>query len=94
MVTTHLARFELERMAAEDPDAKLGAARRVHVGGCDLCQTRLRALLAACRVVLLGMAALLSVHGKNGAARTCEAERATRRETLSVTRQSTYPVAS
>ncbi|HKU42254.1 MAG TPA: hypothetical protein VJR89_29050 [Polyangiales bacterium] len=47
MVTTHLARFELERMAAEDPDAKLGAARRVHVGGCDLCQTRLRALLAA-----------------------------------------------
>ncbi|HET6332610.1 MAG TPA: DUF4384 domain-containing protein [Polyangiales bacterium] len=43
----HLPRHQLERLAAEDPDARVRPVLRVHVAACDLCQTRLRALHAA-----------------------------------------------
>jgi hypothetical protein len=47
MLITHLARFQLERLAADMPQARVAPALRVHVGSCDQCGTRLRALVAA-----------------------------------------------
>jgi len=47
VLTSHLSRFQLERLAADHPDARGAPARRVHVGSCDLCRMRLRALVAA-----------------------------------------------
>lgn len=50
----HLARHQLERIAAEAPDAHVRPVWRVHVRGCDVCQTRLRALHAAKSKFLAG----------------------------------------
>jgi len=47
MLIAHLARFQLERLAADNPQARVAPALRVHVGSCDQCRTRLRALVAA-----------------------------------------------
>jgi hypothetical protein len=47
MMTSHLGRFQLERLAADHPQARAALAPRVHLSGCDLCRTRLRALVAA-----------------------------------------------
>jgi hypothetical protein len=47
MLITHLARFQLERLAADNPQARVAPALRVHAGSCDQCRTRLRALVAA-----------------------------------------------
>jgi hypothetical protein len=46
-MTEHLPRHQLERLAAEDPESRVRPVLRVHVAGCDLCKTRLRALHAA-----------------------------------------------
>jgi hypothetical protein len=46
-MTGHVARHQLERMASEDPEARVRPQLRVHVAGCDLCKTRLRALHSA-----------------------------------------------
>lgn len=43
----HLPRHQLERLASEDPTARVRPVMRVHVSMCDLCQTRLRALHTA-----------------------------------------------
>lgn len=43
----HLARHHFETYVADDPNARLAAALRVHVGGCDRCGTRKRAMEAS-----------------------------------------------
>jgi hypothetical protein len=43
----HLQRHQLERLASEDPAARIRPVLRVHVSMCDHCQTRLRALHTA-----------------------------------------------
>jgi hypothetical protein len=46
-MTTHLARHELERVAADDPATRVPPVLRVHIACCDVCRTRLRALNTA-----------------------------------------------
>ena len=47
MVSSHLARFQLERLAADCAQTPVEPGLRVHLRGCDFCRTRLRALTAA-----------------------------------------------
>jgi hypothetical protein len=46
-MTNHLARHELERVAADDPATRVPPVLRVHIACCDACRTRLRALHTA-----------------------------------------------
>jgi hypothetical protein len=46
-MTNHLARHELERLAADDPASRIPPQLRVHISCCDACRTRLRALYTA-----------------------------------------------
>ena len=47
MTSSHLARFQLERLAADHVQTPVEPSLRVHLRGCDFCRTRLRALTAA-----------------------------------------------
>jgi hypothetical protein len=53
-MTNHLARHELERLAADDPASRIPPQLRVHIACCDACRTRLRAFYTARSKFLAG----------------------------------------
>lgn len=53
-MTNHLARHELERLAADDPASRIPPQLRVHIACCDVCRTRLRAFYTARSKFLAG----------------------------------------